>query len=75
MNSRDQVETVLNTLRGAMQVDGGDVELVSLNDDIVSVRLRGTCVHCPSAQLTLKHGIELTLKRELPWISEVIQVC
>jgi Fe-S cluster biogenesis protein NfuA len=74
MNSQDQVETVLNTLRGAMQVDGGDVELVSLKDDVVSVRLRGTCVHCPSAQLTLKHGIEGTLKRELPWISEVVQV-
>ncbi len=74
MNQLSQINKVLDTLRGAMRVDGGDVELVGVEDDVVSVRLRGTCIHCPSAQLTLRSGIEATLKRELPWISAVVRV-
>jgi Fe-S cluster biogenesis protein NfuA len=57
-----------------MQVDGGDVELVSIEADVVSVRLKGTCLHCPSANLTLKHGIEQSLRKDLPWIGKVVSV-
>lgn len=74
MSPREQVESVLHTLRDAMQVDGGGVELVDLCEGKVSVRLRGTCLLCPSASLTLKVGIEATLKRNLAWVTEVVRV-
>ena len=57
-----------------MEVDGGGVELVSITEDVVSVKLKGTCLHCPSASLTMKLGIEQNLKRELPWITDVVRV-
>jgi Fe-S cluster biogenesis protein NfuA len=57
-----------------MQIDGGDVELVGVNESTVWVRLRGTCLYCPSANLTLKMGIEATLKQHFPWITEVVRV-
>jgi Fe-S cluster biogenesis protein NfuA len=57
-----------------MQVDGGNVELVSIEGDVVSVRLMGTCLHCPSANLTLKQGIEQSLRKDLPWIEKVVRV-
>jgi Fe-S cluster biogenesis protein NfuA len=57
-----------------MQVDGGDVDLVSEEAGVISVRLRGTCIHCPSANLTLKAGIEKALKDRLPWVREVVRV-
>jgi Fe-S cluster biogenesis protein NfuA len=74
INSTAEVEAVLNKLRGAMQVDGGNVDLVSVETGIVSVRLLGTCIHCPSASLTLNSGIERTLKQELPWVKAVVRV-
>ena len=57
-----------------MQVDGGDVDLVGVEAGVVSVRLCGTCIHCPSASLTLKPGIEQRLKADFPWITEVKRV-
>ena len=74
MSNLMQVQAVLERLRGAMQVDGGNVELVSVVDGIVAVKLVGTCVHCPSASLTLKIGIERILKQELTWVHEVVRV-
>ena len=74
MTNLMQVQAVLERLRGAMQVDGGNVELVSVVDGIVAVKLVGTCVHCPSASLTLKFGIERVLKQELTWVNEVVRV-
>jgi len=69
-----EIENALNRLRPAMQVDGGDVDLVSVEAGVVSVRLSGTCIHCPSAGLTLKAGIEQRLKADFPWIMEVKRV-
>lgn len=60
-----QVQQVLDHIRTAMQADGGDIELVSVEDGMVSVRLRGTCLACPSASLTMKQGIERTLREKL----------
>jgi Fe-S cluster biogenesis protein NfuA len=69
------VEEVLNRIRPAMQADGGNVELVSAEESgIISVRLQGTCLSCPSAGLTLKQGIERTLKEHLDWVTEVVRV-
>ncbi len=69
-----EVERVMEVLRPAMQADGGDVEVVSVEAGTVSVRLRGTCLLCPSASLTMKHAIERTLRDRLPWIVQVIRV-
>jgi len=66
-----EVESVLWTLRPAMAADGGNVELVGIEDDFVQLRLTGTCTVCPSAELTLRRGIEPALKRAIPWIAGI----
>jgi len=72
---RTQVEEVLNLVRPALQADGGDVELVDVADDgVVSVRLKGACGSCPMSTMTLKMGIERTLKEKVPGVTSVVQV-
>lgn len=69
-----QVEEVLNKLRPFLQRDGGDCELVDVEDGIVKLRLMGACGSCPSSTITLKAGIERALIEEVPGIKEVEQV-
>ena len=70
-----QVQEALDLVRPALQADGGDVELVDVSDDgIVSVRLTGACGSCPMSTMTLKMGIERTLRDKLPEVKEVVQV-
>ncbi len=70
-----QVEEVLNQVRPALQADGGDVELVDVTEDgVVSVKLTGACGSCPMSTMTLKMGIERTLKEKIPGVKEVVQV-
>ncbi len=72
---REQVERVLNKVRGALIAEGGNVELVDVSDDgVVKVRLTGACGSCPMSQMTLKMGIEQALKQEIPQIKEVVSV-
>ena len=72
---KEQVQEVLELIRPALQADGGDVELVDVTDDgIVSVRLTGACGSCPMSTMTLKMGIERTLREKMPEVKEVIQV-
>jgi len=69
------VSAIIRELRPAVQSDGGDLELVEVSEDgVVSVRLHGACVGCPSSGMTLKLGIERTLKERLPQVREVICV-
>lgn len=69
---RNRVEEVLNKLRPAIQADGGDVELVDVDENnIVTVRLTGACAGCPMSQMTLKGGIERIIKQEIPEIVSV----
>ncbi|MGD8251812.1 MAG: NifU family protein [Desulfobacterales bacterium] len=68
---REQVEAVLDKIRPALQADGGDVELVGIEDGVVKVRLKGACSGCPMSQMTLKNGIEKLLKREVPGVASV----
>lgn len=68
------VNGVLESLRPAMQADGGDVKVVDVHEGTVEIRLVGACTCCPSASLTLKRGIEPALKSRLPWVQEVICV-
>ena len=71
---KEKVEEVLQEIRPALQADGGDVELVDVTDGIVKVRLTGACGSCPMSQMTLKMGVEETLKAKLPEIKEVIGI-
>ena len=71
---REKVEVALNRIRPALQADGGDVELVDVNDGVVKVRLVGACGGCPMATMTLKAGIERVLKEEVPEVQEVVAV-
>ncbi len=71
---RDQVEEVLDKIRPNLMLDGGNVELVDINDGVVKVRLTGACGSCAMATLTLKMGIERILKQEIPEVKEVVAV-
>jgi len=70
----DEVLDVLDKLRPFLQRDGGDVELVDVEDGIVKLRLMGACGSCPSSTITLKAGIERALIEEVDGIVEVVQV-
>ena len=70
----DEVLEVLDKLRPFLQRDGGDVELVDVEDGIVKLKLMGACGSCPSSTITLKAGIERALLEEVEGIQEVVQV-
>lgn len=74
MELYNQVNEVLNDFRPSLQADGGDVELVGVEEGIVKVRLKGACFGCPMSTMTLKMGIEKYLKERLPEIKKVISV-
>lgn len=72
---REKVQEILEKVRPFLQRDGGDVELVDvLEDGTVQVRLTGACGSCPMSTMTLKMGIEKTLKEHIPEVKEVVQV-
>jgi Fe-S cluster biogenesis protein NfuA len=68
---KDKVQSAIDKIRPMLQRDGGDVELVNVQEGVVTVRLKGACHGCPMAQMTLKNGIEKLLKREVPEIVTV----
>ena len=68
---RDRVEKVINRIRPAVQMDGGDIELVEVVDGIVRLRLVGACHGCPSSMMTLKAGIERAIQSEVPEVTSV----
>ena len=68
---RERVEKVINRIRPAVQMDGGDIQLVDIVDGVVKVRLIGACVGCPSSTMTLKMGIERAIRAEVPEIISV----
>jgi Fe-S cluster biogenesis protein NfuA len=71
----EEVKKVLDMIRPALQADGGDVELVEVTEDgVVKVKLVGACGHCPMSTMTLKNGIEKTLKQKIPGVKEVVGV-
>lgn len=69
-----QVQEVLDKLRPFLLRDGGDCQLVDVEDGIVKLRLLGACGSCPSSTITLKAGIERALLEEVPGVLEVEQV-
>lgn len=68
---RDRVEQVINRIRPAVQMDGGDIELVDVVDGLVKLRLVGSCAGCPSSMMTLQAGIERAIRAEVPEIKGV----
>lgn len=74
MNITEKVQEVLEKLRPFLLRDGGDVELVDIEEGIVKLRLLGACGSCPSSTITLKAGIERALLEEVPGVLEVEQV-
>lgn len=71
---KEKVEQALDKIRPALQADGGNVELVDVEEGVVKVRLTGACGGCPMSQMTLKMGIERILKKEIPEVQEVVAV-
>lgn len=72
---RERIENALDMIRPALRADGGDVELVEVNDDgTVLLRLTGACGGCPMSQITLSQGIERTLKEQVPEVKRVVPV-
>ena len=67
----EDIKKALDEIRPALQADGGDVEYVGLEGDVVKVRLKGACSGCPMATMTLKQGIEQLIKKQVPGISSV----
>ena len=76
MSDRERIEEVLESIRPAIQADGGDVELIRYDEAVglVQVRLKGACETCPISMMTLKEGIEVRLKRAVPGVMEVTAV-
>jgi Fe-S cluster biogenesis protein NfuA len=71
---KDKIEKALETIRPALQADGGDIELVAVEGGVVKVRLRGACGSCPMAAMTLKSGVEVRLKQMVPGVLRVESV-
>jgi len=71
---KEQVQEVLDKLRPFLLRDGGDCDLIDVEDGIVKLRLLGACGNCPSSTITLKAGIERALLEEVPGVLEVEQV-
>ena len=71
---RERVEKVLDSIRPQLQADGGDIELVDVEDRVVKVRLTGACRGCPMAAYTLQLGVERILKAQVPEVERVMAV-
>jgi len=74
-NIKERVEFALEEIRPFLVSDGGDISLVSIdNNKVVNVKLHGNCVSCTVNQMTLKSGVEMTIKKYVPEIENVVSV-
>ena len=72
---KEKVETIIDKIKPNLQADGGDIELVDVEEDgTVKVKLLGACAGCPMSQLTLQMGVERILKKEIPEVKKVVAV-
>jgi len=75
MTNQEKIEVALTSIRPYLQKDGGDVEFVELTEDnTVKVRLLGACVSCDMSKMTLKAGIEESIKSVFPEVNDVLSV-
>ena len=70
----EKVKEAIEKIRPALQRDGGDIELVGIEDGVVKVRLKGACAGCPMSQMTLKNVVEEAIKKAVPEVKSVITV-
>jgi Fe-S cluster biogenesis protein NfuA len=70
----EKAESALNSIRPYLQADGGNVEIIGLEEGVLSVELKGACKTCSMSMMTMKAGIEETIRRAVPEIREVIAV-
>ena len=69
---KEQVEELLQEIAKVLRADGGDIELVDIDDDnVVKVKLKGSCAGCPFSQMTIKNFVEKELKKNIPGIERV----
>ena len=74
-NIKERIENALEEIRPFLVSDGGDISLVSINNNkVVNVKLHGNCVSCSVNQMTLKTGVEMTIKKHVPEIEKVVSV-
>lgn len=72
---KSNVEKALEEIRPFLVSDGGDISLISIeNGNLVKVQLEGACVSCSVNQMTLKTGVEMTIKKHAPQIEKVINI-
>ncbi|RJR31043.1 NifU family protein [Candidatus Parcubacteria bacterium] len=73
---KEEVKKIIDQLRPTIQADGGDVELIEVDEKTgtVKLRLKGACTHCPMSEMTLQQGIGRVLKEKIPQVKEVIKV-
>jgi Fe-S cluster biogenesis protein NfuA len=70
----EEIRRSLEKIRPSVQMDGGDIELVGVDNGVVTVRLFGACEGCPMSPVTLRAGIERLLREEVPAVREVVAV-
>ena len=70
----ENIEKALAEIRPYLKTDGGDISLVSYDDETVEVKFHGACIGCTVNQMTLKSGVEMTIKKHAPQIESVISV-
>lgn len=73
-NLNKRIELALEEIRPYLNNDGGDIELISIEGDVLNVRFLGNCTSCMINKLTLKSGVEMMVKKHAPEISKVVNV-
>jgi len=68
---KEQIEELISRIRPSLQADGGDIEFVSVDNNVVKVRLTGACGSCPMSEMTLKNGVEALIRQHIPEITSV----
>ena len=74
MNSEEKIKEVINKLRPYLISDGGNIEFVKFEDGIVYIKMRGACAGCALIDYTLKDGVEMAIKEEVPEVKEVVNI-
>lgn len=74
MNTEEKIKEIINKLRPYLIGDGGDIEFVKYEDGIVYIKMLGACAGCALIDYTLKDGVEMAIKEEVPEVKEVRNV-
>lgn len=70
----NKIKEIIDNLRPYLVSDGGNIEFVKYENNVVYIRLQGACANCDMLDITLKDGIESVIKDEIPEVIDVINV-